>query len=147
MGSLVEFKKLYLIATNASSLLGQFPDANEEYDEDDEDAPPKQLRMVEILPKSLKKIGLNYCNVGVLDQVRELIERMDEVVPELEAITLNYLDLRSGGWDRKQKGEPFIYPGYDESAAQKLKVDCEAAGIKLIIGLGNCDAESLTEHE
>jgi hypothetical protein len=135
MGSLVEFKKLHLIATNSSFLLGQFPDADKEYDEDDEDAPPKQLRTVEILPKSLKKIGLNYCNVGDLDQVRELIERMDEVVPELEAITLDYRDTRSGGWDRRQKGEPFIYPGYDESTAQKLNVDCEAAGIKLTIGL------------
>jgi len=103
-------------------------------DEEAEDGWSKapKLRMVDMLPKSLKRLGLCGCGEGgieVLDQVREVMERKEELVPDLELITLNYQ------YSTNLSGEPYVYSTNNENVDKKLKEDCEAAGLELIIGL------------
>lgn len=134
MGSLITFEKLRTISTNAKFLLGQSLVPDEAYDDDDADQPPPQLRMINILPKSLETMVLNHCDVGNLDQAIELIKQKDVSVPHLESLTLNYHDSRGDSWGRRQRGETNIYPGYEEGLAERLRTDCEAKGVELIIG-------------
>jgi hypothetical protein len=110
--SLVDFEKLRSIETDAAFLLAPFPYGGQ--DEDDENLIPPQHRMVDVLPKALKRIILRDCEMEVLVQVRELIERKEECMPDLNYVSLALL-------------------GYDKEIADKLKVDCKTAGIKLDI--------------
>jgi hypothetical protein len=137
MGSLAGFEKLHTVVTSTKILLGPWDEEidDEADDEENGSAEASNLRMVDVLPRSLKVLGLSGCRRGVMDQVREVIERKDELVPALEGITLQYRDPRPGVGDGATRGEPHIYPGYDKEVAEKLKDDCKAVGVDLVVSL------------
>jgi hypothetical protein len=81
--------------------------------------------MADMLPKSLKRFGLGGCGEGgfeVLDQVRELIERKEELVPALELIALNYPD------SANLRGGPYVYSGYDEDVGKNVEARLRSCG-------------------
>ena len=134
IGSLAKFEKLHTVVMDTPTLLGPLDEDSAVESGHGSDNATK-LRMVDILPRSLKRLGLSGCREGILEQVREVMERKEELVPVLDEITLNYRDPRPGGGDRAKRGEPHIYPGYNKDVADSLKLDCKAAGFNLAVYL------------
>jgi hypothetical protein len=141
IGSLAEFKELHTITMNADILLGPiswFRYFRKTSLIRSKATPPVQSRLEDILPKSLKALRLADCRVGILDQVRQLLNRKEEVAPNLMVICLNF---RYTGWIPPTSSGS--YKGYDEEVAQKLKADCVAAGFLLIFSFSNWNSREI----
>lgn len=85
IGSLAQFQLLKSIRMEWATLLGPDPDNFSFRNAQSIDSNYQQKRLVDVLPKSLELLELTTCEL-ILPQIAELIERKEELVPELRSI-------------------------------------------------------------
>ena len=137
VGSLSGFKKLHTITTMSAILLGYYGvnklEDDKRYRKHFEGIVGtiivREWSLIEVVPKSLKKLTLLDCGWKELAHMRELLGRRREVAPELKYVQFKYKYMEPGVLS------PYSYVGYDWEEAEKLMEDCKAAGIQFVFEL------------
>lgn len=87
--------------------------------------------LISTLP-SLEELRLGGCGVGLLQQLCDLLDRKEVLVPIFRRVELSFhADLQP--WNAPYTAPK--YTSYDAEIGEKLKADCEAVGIQLVIRL------------
>ncbi|PVH88975.1 hypothetical protein DL98DRAFT_580521 [Cadophora sp. DSE1049] len=112
IGSLRAFESLVSISTEQKILLG--PDLVLDQESEDDEEP---VHLLDVVPKSLVRLRLRQCRLGIMDEFEGVLEQKDRATPNLEHVAFRFI------------GSP-----PDASMAMIVRDQAEANGISMILG-------------
>lgn len=133
IGSLADFQRLVSITTNATVMIGRDSSHREDSDSDASENGMfcKTQNLIDAVPSTLEFLSLKDCSDQVVRHIFELVTQKEFRTPVLRTIDLGWEGVK---YPKKESPRgPIIHPGFSKEEVNKLLVECEAAGIEVVI--------------
>ena len=124
IGSFSDFQVLTCIRTSASVMIGDVSSCTST-------GTNQSQSLIDVVPPTLQLLSLRHCSENAVSNIFELVSEKRSRTPHLRYLDLDWRILKYP--DKPSPVSPTLHPGFAKDEADRLIMECNEAGIALIL--------------